>query len=280
MPEVHFYGVKAAAPNKFLVKAFGGSEDPSPLSGGQNTNYIAGNIVFKPSDNTEFSNWMAELFESLLDNPDVRFPRPIKSVNGLWIEQGYVAWTFLEGKHIKGEYNKKVPASVAFHKLLKDIPKPEFIGTAQSSWSTGDLVAWQKLEFKYDPEFMDLYNRIKPHLHTLNMPFQLVHGDLSGNFLIDQNLPPAIIDFSPAWAPNGFAEGIMFADTVAWEGADLKDLEIFKIIPNFEQFAWRGILRRITEQAEHIKWFDKDKNQALEEARVFTKAIDYLEANY
>ena len=35
-------------------------------------------------------------------------------------------------------------------------------------------------------------------------------------------------------------------------------------------------MRRILEQAEHIKWFGKPKEEAVKEARVFQKAIDFL----
>ena len=109
---------------------------------------------------------------------------------------------------------------------------------------------------------------------------QLIHGDLSGNFLIANGLSPAIIDFSPTWAPNGFAEGIMLVDALTWESARPEELEIFKEIPTIAQLAWRGALRRIAEQGEHITWFNKDKDQALKETRAFEKAIAYLESNF
>lgn len=68
----------------------------------------------------------------------------------------------------------------------------------------------------------------------------------------------------------------MFADAIAWEGADPKDLADFERLADFDQFAWRGALRRIAEQAEHIRWFGKDPGQALAEAKAFQKVIDYL----
>ena len=45
---------------------------------------------------------------------------------------------------LDGSITKKLLASIAFHKLLTGIPKPDFDGIAQSSWSIGDLAAWQK----------------------------------------------------------------------------------------------------------------------------------------
>ncbi len=278
--KVDFYGTRINPPTQAIAIAFGSEETPVLLGGGQGTSYRAGNIILKPSEGIEIQNWTAEIYKNLPENLQVRFPRPIKSIYGTWVHEGYIASSFLEGEHKNGHYGEKLLASIAFHKLLKGIPKPNFVGVGNNSWSVSDLVAWDKLEFNYDQEFMDLYIQIKPHLKQLNLPEQLVHGDLSGNFLVHKTLPIAIIDYSHTWAPCGFAEGIMLADVIAWENASPEDLEVFKQIPDIDQFAWRGILRRITEQAEHIKHFDKDKNQALEEARVFQKAIDYLKENY
>jgi len=278
--EIHFYGVEIPPPTEETARAFGSEDELVPLEGGQKTTYRSGEIILKPSEGTSSSIWMAETFDSLAENPLVRFAKPINTVDGEWIEDEYVAWSYLQGEHVKGQYDKKLASSRAFHELLTNIPKPDFVGLAKSSWSTADLVAWQKLEFQYDQEFMGLYDQIEPKLNSLDLPEQLIHGDLSGNFLLDEELPPAVIDFSPAWAPSGFAEGIMFVDALVWENADPKELEAFLKIPEFDQFAWRGVLRRITEQAEHIKWFDKSKKQAVKEASNFQKAIDYLKKKF
>lgn len=276
MPEV-FYGTKIKPPTLSTAKAFNSSEKPILLDGGQKTVYRSGNIVLKPSEGDEFSNWMADIFNNLSESSEVRYPKPIKSTHDEWVHDGYVAWSFLEGEHIKNHYKERLSASVAYHKLLQGITKPNFLNTPNSSWAKADLVAWQEIEFKYDPEFMDLYHQIKPYLKPLDLPYQLVHGDISGNFLVKQGFIPAVIDFSPVWAPNGFAEGVMFVDAITWEHANPQDLyPMFKDIPYFEQFAWRGILRRIAEQAEHITWFGKDKEEAVKEAKAFQLVIDYL----
>ncbi len=270
------YGKKISPPTIETAKAFGSTVEPVLLSGGQGTSYVSGNIVLKPTGGKSGTQWRAEVFSNLPQSAEVRFHRPIKSVNGQWDYDGYVAWTFLKGEHIKGQYSKKLKASHAFHKLLKDIPQPEGLKTPRGSWSTGNWVALGQKEFNYDQEFMDLYNQIKPHLKPLPEDRQLVHSDMGGNFLLDDVLPPAIIDFSGVWAPNGFGEGVMLADAITWEDASSEELEVFKQVPYIEQMAWRGTLTRIAEQAEHIKWFGKEKADAVEAAREFQKAIDYL----
>lgn len=274
--KLDFYGVKINPPTESTSKAFGSRGEIIVLKGGQGTSYKSGNIVLKPSDGEQESIWMAELFSNLPGVDGVRLAKPIKSTNGTWIHEGYVAWTFLEGEHVKGHYDKKLTASVAFHSLLKNIPYPDYLKNLENPWAVANREVWEKQEYKYDEEFLVLINQITKRLVPLHLASQLIHGDLSGNILLHNNVSPAIIDFSPAWAPNGFAEGIMLADAIAWEHADLEDLHVFKEIPNIAQLSLRGVLRRIIEQAEHIKWFNKDKAQAIEEANQFKKAIDII----
>lgn len=277
-----FYGIKAEQPTLEIAMAFGSDQEPVRLDGGQGTSYLSGDIVLKPHGKSTSGRkeWVAELFAGLPDSQKVRFPRPIKSILDTWDYKGYVAWTYLKGKNQKGCYKEKLEASIEFHKLLASVPKPDFLSSPRGSWSTANWVALDQKEFNYDLEFLNLYKQIKPHLKSLPESRQIVHADLGGNFIFQLGTPPGIIDFTPLWAPNGFGEGVMLADALVWENAKPEELVPFKQIPNIEQFAWRGTLTRIVEQAEHIKWFDKDKSEAIKEAQEFQKAIDYLEKEF
>jgi uncharacterized protein (TIGR02569 family) len=267
-------------PNLSIAKAFGADEEPILLEGGEGKTYRSGNVVLKPSGGPDEADWAAELFNRLPQNNNVRLATPIKSVAGTWVYEGFVAWSFLEGKHIKGDYKEKLVASRAFHRLIKNVPQPAFLPLKKDSWSVANRAAWNVKEFHYDEAFLELIRQIEPKLKPLDLPNQLIHGDMGGNFLMQKTLPPALIDFSPAWAPDGFAEGILLADAIVWEDAKHDALEVFKAVPNIEQMAWRGTLRRILEQAEHIPYWGKNKETAIKDARAFQKAIDYLEENF
>jgi len=263
-------------PSISIAGAFSSHEEPVLLPGGQGNSYVSDGLVLKREEDEGIANWMAELFQSLPDSSRVRTLRPVRSKEGTWIHEGYVAWVYMEGEHVKGHYGKKLPACREFHRLIGDIEKPRFLDVPRNSWAAADMVALGEKPFDYDEEFMELYRQVQPHLRPLEARSQLVHGDLSGNILVAPQLPLAIIDFSPAWAPNGFAEGIMLADAIAWDDPPPEELEVFWKMPDIEQLAWRGALRRIAEQAEHIRWYGKDKNQAVKQARVFQKVIDFL----
>ncbi|MBI4085687.1 MAG: hypothetical protein HY433_00350 [Candidatus Liptonbacteria bacterium] len=267
-------------PIKSIAIAFGSTEESVLLKGGQGTAYRSGNIVVKPADGVEQSNWLADIFSRLPKSDNVRLAAPVRAITGEWIYEGFVAWTFLEGEHVNGDYEKKIDASLTFHNLIKNIEQPPFLESRKDSWAIADRAVWNAQEFDYDEEFLALIHQIAPKLKPLNLLSQLIHGDMSGNFLSHKTLSPALIDFSPAWAPNGFGEGIMLADAIAWENADLNSLEVFKKLPHIDQFAWRGTLRRILEQAEHIKYWGKSKESAVIDALEFQKTIDYLKENF
>ena len=75
-------------------------------------------------------------------------------------------------------------------------------------------------------------------------PSQLIHGDLSGNVLFHDQLPPAIIDFSPYWRPAAYASAIVVADALVWEGADARILGAVSHIDDFGQYLVRALIFR------------------------------------
>ncbi len=268
-----FYGTRLPPPTPDVVEAFGVRGSPKPIRGGQGTAWRVEDVVLKPAEGLPSATWAAEVFVRLPESPLVRFARPVRARDGAWVSAGYAAWTFLEGEHRNGSYELKLAASREYHRLLAGLEKPGFLETPAQSWAVADLVATGERPFVYDADFMALYAEIAPRLGPPNLPFQVIHGDLSGNFLLHRDRPPAIIDLSPAWAPAGMAEAIMLADVITWESAQPQSLRPWTALPGMERLAWRGIMRRIAEQAEHVKFFGKDRTLALAEAREFRSAI-------
>jgi uncharacterized protein (TIGR02569 family) len=74
---------------------------------------------------------------------------------------------------------------------------------------------------------------------------QLIHGDLSGNVLFAEGLPPAIIDLSPYWRPTAFATAIVVADALVWDGADTSLLSQVRHIDHFAQYLVRALIYRM-----------------------------------
>ena len=56
-------------------------------------------------------------------------------------------------------------------------------------------------------------------MRPVDLPDQLIHGDLSGNVLFDPVLPPAVIDWSLYWRPAAYARAVVVVDGLLWYGA-------------------------------------------------------------
>lgn len=48
-----------------------------------------------------------------------------------------------------------------------------------------------------------------------------MHGDLLGNVLFADGLPPTVIDWPPYWRPAGLGAAIAAVDAVCWHGLPL-----------------------------------------------------------
>ena len=71
-----------------------------------------------------------------------------------------------------------------------------------------------------------------------------MHGDLTGNVLFADGLPPAVIDFAPYWRPPAFATAVVVGDALLWEGADETLLAAVEHVDAFPQFLLRALIYR------------------------------------
>jgi uncharacterized protein (TIGR02569 family) len=260
-----------------IAHTFGSDVPPTPLEVGRNKRtYRSGKIVLKSIDSVEENNWLAEIFSQLPKNKNVRVPRPIQSASGHWIENGYVAWSYLEGETVKGRHEEKLMACDAFHEMLTDIPKPDFIDAREHSWAIADRIAWQEVEPDYEEVFMEYIAPLVAQLKPLDLPCQLIHGDLGGNFIFHEKLPPGVIDITLYWRPADFAKAIILVNTV-WDPEPFENFKVFSGIPHFKQLLLRAIIRRIAEQPEHVNYFGKAKSEALKVVKKQNEAVRYLD---
>jgi uncharacterized protein (TIGR02569 family) len=255
------------------------------LPSGRGITWRAGQIVLKPAGPPEPARWTAGLFDQL-DGPDFRVPRPVRSASGDWIADGWVAWRWLPGEHadwsgVSPRWPGLVAVSRAFHAALEGQPRPEWIGLDGSRWTAGDLVAWgerdlravlSEAEVQPQPragagtlgaQIRDQVSRLLDARRPVQLPAQLIHGDLGGNVLFSKNEPPAVIDFAPYWRPAGLALAIAAVDALTWQRADPE------ILANLEaEMAEMAKTGEIAEKAE--------LNQLLARAHVYRLVTEVL----
>jgi uncharacterized protein (TIGR02569 family) len=197
------------APPDGVVRAFGGDAASCvPLAGGQGHAWRAGGVVLKPRLHGEPLEWLA----ALPDVDGLRIARPVASVAGDLLVDGWYALLWLAGDHDERRHDDILAAGERFHAGLADVPAPPRGATA---WDLADRAVWGGGE--PPPEIADEVAALEPFSGA---PPQAVHGDLAGNVLFadELGLPPAIIDVSPMWRPAAYATAIAVADLVAWSG--------------------------------------------------------------
>ena len=200
--------------------AFGVSSGPARrLLGGGGTSWRAGGLVLKPGQQPAAAAWFAEVFDGLR-GPGFRVPRPARTAAGAWVVEGWVAWEFVEGEPDPvGRWPELVAAGRSFHAALAEVPRPRWLGRRRDRWAVADRAVWDGASVPVAPELDGLVGALRAAIRPIALPEQLVHGDLAGNVLFADGVPPAVIDFSPTWRPAEYALAVAAVDVLTWSGA-------------------------------------------------------------
>ena len=101
----------------------------------------------------------------------------------------------------------------------------------------------------------DRLTRLRKPIGSIN--HQIIHGDLNGNVLFTDNLPPAILDFSPYWRPREFAEAVIITDGLLDEGEGENLIELVGESYLRMQLLLRALILRL------VSWSDLSKTYPL-----------------
>ncbi len=205
---------------------FGLVGDCVRVIGGQNTSIKYNDIIVKPVDDIEYYIFAANIMYNLKSN-DYRISRPIKSKSGKFVVDGYAASHYEKGEHDFNRTEDILKVSKHLHKDLSRIKvtdNPVF----NNPWAKANDVLWRDREIDYrlfSPPIKNLVNKLLSEIKPIDLPCQLIHADLGGNVLFDDNLPPLVIDFSPTYAPYEYANAIILCDNIAWNNWSLDTLK-------------------------------------------------------
>ncbi len=150
----------------------------------------------------------------------------------------------MTGQHSKNRWAEVLDAAASFHAAVATEPKPDFIERRVDRWRIADRVAWGALsadEFAAVPHLERLLALWRP----VDLPSQLIHGDLVGNVLFADGLAPAIIDLSLYWRPPGYSAALVVGDALAWEDADPGTLDLIESFHEWPQLLLRAVIFRI-----------------------------------
>jgi hypothetical protein len=136
-----------------VVRAFGTTQTPEQLPGGEGRSWRAGDVVFKPADDGEQATWIAQTITSVVSE-SVVLPRPIPSVHGAWIVDGWTASEYVEARVEPGRWREIIDAGRAFHAQIESVPRPNWMDRANDWWRRADQVAWNGRRAVGDPSWL------------------------------------------------------------------------------------------------------------------------------
>jgi hypothetical protein len=177
--------------------------------------------VFKSDADVELQRWLACQLGTI-DRVGFRLADPVPTLSDEWVSDGWCCTRQLTGhepdRSSASDWLAILAAGRAFHLATAGLSRPALLDRRTDRWAVADRMAWAERPLEVLPELAGLASRLKAGLAPLGAA-QLIHGDLTGNVLLDDRQVPAIIDVAPYWRPAGYADGIVVADAITWYGA-------------------------------------------------------------
>ncbi len=223
---------------------------PVLLAGGEGRSWRCGSAVLKRVDDAEQFLWSASVLSQLTTSSSIIVPRPVASSSGRWVVDGWTCTEYVDAHPHAGRWRDILAAGRTFHACLTGIARPGWMDSADDWWRHGDAVAWDGRAPVGPEPYLALLGRLLAFVRPVDLPSQVVHGDLCGNVLFDHAGRPVVIDFSPYWRPVEWASAIVAVDAFEWEGAGFEALTWLDNIDPSRQLLVRAALYRIATSAE------------------------------
>lgn len=240
-------GGASAGPPDHVLRAFAApSAPPEVIEGGQGRTWRSGNIVFKPVDDPVEASWLATVFEQLKVD-GLRLARPVRSSDGRWVVSGWSAQRFVSGSPAP-RHEDILQVANALHHALAPVPEPKFLRQRAGLYPWADRLAWGEVEDLQartgNGHGSRLFAGLAAGRQPIDLPSQVVHGDLYGNVLFAGPAPPAVVDITPYWRPAGWAAAVIAVDAIAWGGAPVELITEWSQSPHLPTRDWPQLLRR------------------------------------
>lgn len=229
-----------------MLAAFGAAaSEPVRLPGGGGVAWRAGSLVLKPVEFAAETLWRAEILARLPESAEFRVARPARARNGQPMAHGWEASQYVPGEPDVSRPDDILRAGAAFHAATASIPRPAFLDRRDDPWSYADRVAWDELPVRTGPAARALLEPLLAARDPVAITSQVVHGDLAGNVLFADGLPPAIIDWPAYWRPTSWACAVIVADALCWHGAPPELAARWSHLPCWGQMLVRALIYRI-----------------------------------
>jgi uncharacterized protein (TIGR02569 family) len=231
-----------------VLEAFGGSGDPVLLAGGMHRTWRVGDLVLKPVADVVEHAWVCGVFDAWSCD-EVRVPAPLRAGGG-WSFRGWGAHVFVPGEtaHVEDDRAWFRAVHEAFHDAVAGLERPAFLDARDDAWSYGDRIAWEGGSLEGAPRTVAVIERALDLMHPVDLPAQVVHGDLCINVLRDRDRA-GVIDWPAYHRPRAWALAVVATDAICWEDASPSLLDEWADDPSWLQLVLRATVYRAATRA-------------------------------
>ncbi len=159
--------------------------------------------------------------------------------------EGWEVSRYVAGTEDVSRLDDVLRAGIAFHAAIADATRPAFLDARDDPWSVGDRVAWEEVPLQAGATGAELLRPLLEARRPVELTSQAVHGDLPGNVLFADGLPPAIIDWPLYWRPPSWAAAVAVVDALCWYDATPELVLRWAHLPAWGQMLVRALIYRI-----------------------------------
>ncbi len=257
-------------PPEHVLNTFGLTAHP-PIAMGDTWvgGWRVGEVVLSLVPDHARAAWSASVRESLYVD-GVRVARPFRATDGRYVVSGWRADTYIAGTP-EPRHDEVVAVADRLHASIAGLERPRFLlqppappHTDVDVFTAADRAAWEDTPLRAaraagmaeptSPDGVSSVGMLKT-LATLRKPVQLpsqvVHGDLFGTVLFAGAAAPGITDIVPYWRPASWAAAVVVVDSLAWGGADEELVDRWADQPEWPQMMLRATMFRLAVHALH-----------------------------
>ncbi|NMH97146.1 TIGR02569 family protein [Pseudonocardia sp. K10HN5] len=225
-------------------------QDPRPVSWAGQQAWQCGDALIRPVSDNAVAAWSAGVLDGL-EVDGVRLARPLRSSDGRWVVAGWAACRFLPGT-AEPRHHEVVATAMKLHAATATVLRPRLLDDRDDLLSRSVAAAFGERRLALDPAYGgDLFTELAAHRRPVRTAPQVVHGELFGAVLFDEEGSPAVLDLVPFWRPAEWAAAVIVVDALAWGGAEESLLDRWAHLDEWPQALLRAVLYRLALHAQH-----------------------------
>jgi uncharacterized protein (TIGR02569 family) len=231
--------------------AFGVADvEPRPVVWAGRRAWRCGELLLRPVPDKVVAAWSAGVLDGLKVE-GLRIAQPVRSSDGRWVVGGWAANRFVPGT-VEPRYDAVLTAAFHLHEALAAVERPRLLDGRDDLATRSAAAAFGERRAALDPATGGtLFGQLAAYRTPIRMPAQLVHPELFGAVLFDEQGTPALIELAPCWRPAPWAAAVVVVDAIAWGGGDEGLLQRWADTDEWPQALLRAVLFRLALHAQH-----------------------------